>query len=62
MGAGMVEREDINASIEMGLAQLMLELHSHDAFTLETRNILHQILDRLTDIEAKLDRQQVNVT
>ena len=54
----MVEREDINASIGMGLAQLMLELHNHGDMALEMRAILNQILQRLTNLEAKLEPLQ----
>jgi len=54
----MVEREDINASVEMGLAQLMLELHAHGDETLEIKAILTQILQRLAAIEAKLEQRK----
>jgi len=53
----MVEREDINASIEMGLAQLMLELHSQDDMAKEMKGLLGLILQRLDAIEAKLDKK-----
>jgi len=58
MGEEMVEREDINASVEMGLAQLMLELHAHGDETLEIKAILTQILQRLAAIEAKLEQRK----
>ena len=54
----MVEREDINASIEMGLAQLMLELHHQDDASKEMKGLLSQILARLESIEAKLDQKK----
>ena len=49
----MLERGDINAGIEMGLAQIMLELHSNSEVALEIRAILNQILERLASLEAK---------